>query len=329
MDQPAWWGAAFEQVSAVTPARIAVVRWHGDDGVVEWVNQAAAALMGVEPTQVSGRRISEVYPARYADEMAEQFARAREHGTYSYEVVRELPAGRRTLQAVNIALGDDRFVSFAIDVTREREAERQLAEVTELTGAGLFHWNVPEDVSTWTDELYRLLGYEPGEVEPSPDLYLQHVHPEDRSPGELAMAAARSGEGEVTFGRHRLVRTDGDERIVDVRSQRVPAADGHVAYVSGIVRDVTDEVALEHHAELVRRAAEQQRTALTVHDRVVQALATVLLALDLGELETARSEAVSAVTAAQTVVADLLAEIASVQGSVEPGALRTSSLERP
>lgn len=327
MDQPAWWSAAFEQVSAVTPARIAVVRWHGDDGTVEWVNRAAAELLGHDAAALVGRPISEVYPGRYAAEMADQFRRAAEDGSYTYEVVRELPAGRRTLQAVNIALGEDRFVSFAVDVTREREAERQLAEVTALTGAGLFHWNVPEDESHWTDELFRLLGYEPGDVAPSPELYLRHVHPDDRTLGEQVMAAGRSGGGEITIDRHRVLRADGEERTVDVRSQRVIGADGRIAYVSGVVRDVTDEAALEHHAELVRRATEQQRTALTVHDGVVQALATVLLALDLGEVDTARAEALSAVTAAQSVVADLLGEIAAVRGSVVPGSLRTHGVE--
>lgn len=327
MDQPAWWSAAFEQVSAVTPSRIAVVRWHGDDGTIEWLNRAGADLLGRDPDEVAGRPVSEIYPGRYVEEMAEQFRRAAADGSYSYEVVRELPAGRRTLQAVNIALGGDRFVSFAVDVTREREAERRLTEVTALTGAGLFHWNVPEDESSWTDEVFRLLGYEPGEVVPSPEVYLQHVHPDDRSRGEHAMAAARGGHSEVTVGRHRVLPVEGDERTVDVRSQRVTSGDGRVAYVSGVIRDVTDEVALAQHAELVRRATAQQRTALTVHDGVVQALATVLLALDLGEIDTARAEVLSAVTAAQSVVADLLGEIAAVRGSVAPGSLRTEGVE--
>jgi signal transduction histidine kinase len=114
-----------------------------------------------------------------------------------------------------------------------------------------------------------------------------------------------------------------------VRSQRVLDDDGRVAYVTGVVRDVTDETVVERQAELVRRAAERQRTALTVHDKVVQALATVVLALDLGELDTARTEAVAAVTAAQAVVADLLGELGAVQGAVTPGALRTLSEGRP
>jgi PAS domain S-box-containing protein len=328
--RPPWWGQAFEQLAQITPARIAVVRWSGgDDGIVEWVNPAAAELVEGTPAEVMGRRLSEVYPARYLGAIVEQFRSAAEEGVLRYEVVRELPAGRRTLRAASVPLGDELFLSFAIDITREREAERQLSEVTRLTGAGLFHWNVPDHSASWNDELFELLGYRPGEVEPRPELYLSHIHPDDVEPAEVAFAAAHSGEGEVTMERHRLVRSDGEVRAVDVRSHRVLDDDGRVAYVTGVVRDVTDETVVERQAELVRRAAERQRTALTVHDKVVQALATVVLALDLGELDTARTEAVAAVTAAQAVVADLLGEIGAVQGEVTPGALRTLSEGRP
>ncbi len=32
----------------------------------------------------------------------------------------------------------------------------------------------------WSDELYRLLGFVPGTVKPTPEVFLQAVHPEDR-----------------------------------------------------------------------------------------------------------------------------------------------------
>jgi PAS domain S-box-containing protein len=323
VEQPSWWGVAFAKLSSLALADIAVVRWQdGSDAVVELANPGAAALLDLTPEDVVGRAMSEIYPAAYLAEVAEQFRRAREHGAYAYEVVRELPAGRRTLDAVTVALGDDRYLSFAIDRTAEREAQRRLDEVTRLTGAGLYHWNLADDEVSWTDELYRLFGYEPGEVAPSTDLYLEHVHPDDREPLDDATAASRTGERMVAHTRHRIVRADGEERTVDVRSQSVTDRSGALLYVTGVVRDVTGEIELERHAELLRRAAEQQGTALTVHDRVVQALATVVLALDLDQIETARAEASSAVDAAQQVVADLLTEVGAVQGRIAPGSLR-------
>lgn len=319
MAYPSWWGSAFERLATISQVRIAVVRWDGgSDATVVWTNPSSGELLGMAAEDVAGRPLSEVYPARYIDDVIEQFRRARDDGSYAYEVVRELPTGRRTLDAVTASLGDDLFVSIAMDVTAQHETQRRLEEVTRLTGTGLYHWNVAEQRVEWSDELFRLLGYEPGTIEPSIALYVQHVHPDDRAEIEEATAASRA----ILHSRHRLLRRDGEERTVDVRAQPVDGPDGQLLYVLGVIRDVTDEVELERHAELARRAAEQQRTALAVHDRVVQSLATVILALDLDDPGTARAEAVEGIAAAQSVVADLLDEVAAVQGTIAPGALR-------
>jgi PAS domain S-box-containing protein len=320
---PAWWATAFDRLAAVSPARIVVLRWDGgDDATVEWANPSAAELVGRDVEDVAGRWVSELYPARYLDEVIAQLQQARAAGSIRYEVVRELPAGRRTLQASTIALGDDLFVGFALDVTAEREARRRLDQVTRLTGAGLYHWNVTTDEVTWTDEMFRLLGYEPGAVTPTAERYLDHVHPDDRDVLAAATAGSRAGADAIAEVRHRLVRVDGTVRTIDVRAQSVGEPGGPLLYVLGVARDVTDEVELQRHAELVRRAADHQRTALTLHDKVVQSLASVVLALDLDEVDTAKREALAAVEAAQRVVADLLADVAAVQGSIDPGSLR-------
>jgi PAS domain S-box-containing protein len=323
MAHPPWWGAAFEHLAAASRVRIAVVRWDGGaDAIVEWTNPASAAMLGIPAEDAVGRRVGDVYPARYLPDVIEQFRQAREHGSWSYEVVRELPSGRRTLDAVSIAMEEDLFLSIAFDVTGEREAQRRLDEVSRHTGTGLYHWNIAEDELSWTDELFRLLGYEPDTVDATADRYLQHVHPDDRSELEQVITDARAGAGHVAHSRHRIVRVDGEVRTVDVRAQAITDEAERLLYVLGVIRDVTDEVELQRHTELLHRAEQQQRTALTVHDKVVQALATVVLALDLDELDTAREEAMEAVAAAQRVVSDLLSEVADVQGPIGPGSLR-------
>jgi PAS domain S-box-containing protein len=331
MGHPPWWGSAFEHLASVSPLRIAVVRWDGgDDAVVEWANPATATLVGKHHRDIVGRRVSEVYPTQYVTDILDQFRQAREDGRLAYEVVRELPTGRRTLDAITVAMEGDLFLSIALDITAQREAQRRLDEVSRVTGTGMYHWNVADGTVGWTDELFRLFGYEPGTVDASVERYLRHVHPDDRTALEEATAATRAGGPALSHTRHRIVRVDGQVRTVDVRAEPVADATGKLLYVLGVIRDVTDEVELQRQTERLHRAEQQQRTALTVHDKVVQSLATVVLALDLGEVETARAEAMAAVTAAQTVVADLLAEVATVQGTIAPGSLRiVSATEEP
>jgi PAS domain S-box-containing protein len=323
LTRPAWWVEAFVELADATHVRIAIVRRiSAEDAIVEWVNRATAELVHGTPEELAGRLLSEVYPAAYVAEAMARYDEARKQGRVVYEVVRELPAGRRTLSGVTIALADERYVAFAYDVTAEREAQRRLEQVTSLAEVGVFHWNVAEGSAEWSDETCRLLGYVPGAVDPSPGLFLQHAHPDDRQRLADAMGRVREGRPPAPTVRYRLIGNDERERTVDIRLQLVAGDDGRPLYALGAIRDVTDEVELERHAALVRRAEEQQRTALQVHDGVVQALSTVWLALDLGELERARRATVAATSSAQQVVADLLSEVAAMHGEIAPGTLR-------
>lgn len=47
------------------------------------------------------------------------------------------------------------------------------------TLVGSFTWDVDDDHWWWSDELFVIHGFEPGEVIPTTDLWLAHKHPED------------------------------------------------------------------------------------------------------------------------------------------------------
>lgn len=44
---------------------------------------------------------------------------------------------------------------------------------------GSFTWDVEHDHWWWSDEIYRIHGFEPGEITPTTSLWLSHKHPED------------------------------------------------------------------------------------------------------------------------------------------------------
>src|SRR4029077_3611090 len=64
---------------------------------------------------------------------------------------------------------------------RLRRSEAFLAEAQRLSHTGSWGWGLSSAKVTWSEEQYRMFGFEPGEVEPSVDLFLTAVHPEDRS----------------------------------------------------------------------------------------------------------------------------------------------------
>ncbi|MEG4320861.1 MASE1 domain-containing protein [Microcoleus sp. Aus8_D1] len=104
----------------------------------------------------------------------------------------------------------------------------------------------------WSDQLYRLLGFVPGTVKPTPSVFLQAVHPEDR---ELV---ARS-QCQAMFDRqpycinYRIVLADGSERTVCEQS----AINSNV--IAATVQDVTER----HRAEAALRASSERDRLLS------------------------------------------------------------------
>ena len=59
-----------------------------------------------------------------------------------------------------------------VNETRYEEAEN-------LARMGHWEWDISENVIEWSDEVYRMYGFEPGEVNPCRKFVLAHAHPDD------------------------------------------------------------------------------------------------------------------------------------------------------
>lgn len=90
----------------------------------------------------------------------------------------------------------------------------------------------------WSDAVARMHGYEPGAVEPSTSLLLQHKHPEDRE--QVAEVLERVVQGEPFSSRHRIIDTGGQVHWVIVVSDRMLDDSGTVTGTAGFYVDVTD-----------------------------------------------------------------------------------------
>ncbi|MBF0292092.1 MAG: PAS domain S-box protein [Nitrospinae bacterium] len=107
--------------------------------------------------------------------------------------------------------------------------------------AHLGNWEVtfPEDKVTWSDEAFRIYGMEPGSIVPDLEKIMSLVYPEDRE-------RVRSGINEALQGQDgysdefRIVRANGDIRIIRSRAEIERGADGALARMLGTVRDVTE-----------------------------------------------------------------------------------------
>ncbi len=120
------------------------------------------------------------------------------------------------------------------------ESERALAEAQALAHVGSWEWDIVSDRSTWSDEMYRIAGVEPGKEALGYEAYLGAVHPDDRRTVANVVAEALES-GEMAPFRHRVIRPDGSIRTADCRGRVLTDGDGRAIKLSGTMQDVSEQ----------------------------------------------------------------------------------------
>lgn len=125
--------------------------------------------------------------------------------------------------------------------------EERLKEVQELTKTAQWEVNLQTGKVSWSDEDYRILGYQPGEVEPSWDFFLEHVHPEDMPIMEASRGKFLSqGSVEVEY---RIIQKNGNVRFVFSKNKIECDSSGNALIIRGIFQDITERKLAEAEKE--------------------------------------------------------------------------------
>jgi DNA-binding NtrC family response regulator len=126
------------------------------------------------------------------------------------------------------------------EITRTNEALRStqayLAEAQRLSHTGSFGWNVSSGELSWSEESFRIFGYDPA-LKPNVELVLARVHPEDLTVAREAFDRAAHDRSDLDL-EHRLLMPDGSIKHVHVLAHASDGQSGNSDFV-GSVMDVT------------------------------------------------------------------------------------------
>lgn len=232
---PTWASANFERVTGLPRETFMT----SDDGWRDWLHPEDRSRIVKALRELAEDEVEEIDEAVRFDDPT---------GSYSWYRMVTYPESSGKEPA--------HLLGFLGEITTRKEFERRLREsrrrhreAQRMARVGNWEWFPDDGDVYWSDEEYRIFGYEPDEVEPSYEAFRRRVHPEDRKRIDRVKRSVLRGEDsfETEF---RVVHPD--ERVRWVREQGRVEEDERRASrrMVGVTQDVTEQVE-------ARRAAEQ------------------------------------------------------------------------
>jgi PAS domain S-box-containing protein len=169
-----------------------------------------------------------------------------------------------------------------------RRSQAYLAEGQRLTHTGSWAWNVARQENVyWSDEQYRIYGFDPQQDTSSYQAALQRIHPEDQPKFLRSLEKALAGKHDFEMG-YRVVLPDGTLKHVQTIGHPVLNDAGEIVELVGTGLDVTEQKradallsAEKRILEMIAAGAELKRVLESLCDAVDEQahnlISTVLL----------------------------------------------------
>ncbi|HEX4614448.1 MAG TPA: PAS domain-containing protein, partial [Stellaceae bacterium] len=169
-----------------------------------------------------------------------------------------------------------------------RQSEARLEEAQRVAHVGYWERDPDTHRITWSDETYRIFGLTPREATITVAGMLERIHPEDRPIWNQAATEALRGASRYDL-EYRVLRPDGELRIVHSQGDLRKDASGGSRSMFGTIQDITDrrraEEALQQaQADLARlnRVMLLEEMATSIAHEVNQPISAVITNANAG-----------------------------------------------
>ncbi len=243
--------------------------------IVEF-NPAAEKTFGYSKDEVIGKNVGLLYA--YPEDEAKALESYKQNGLFLGEIYNRRKNGEVFLSYLSstklIDAGGNFLGHMGIsrDITEQKKAEKALREsreslkqAQEIARLGNWVWDFTKDELFWSDEIYRIFGFQPQEFAPDFESFFGYTHPDDREwvKNSLIKAKVERTPLDIT---NRIILPCGSCRIVRERAGIITDQTGEPIRMIGTVQDITEQKTAEN---MLRTAKENAEKATKLKDKFV------------------------------------------------------------
>jgi len=181
----------------------------------------------------------------------------------NFELELVTKTGQPIVVLLSASLDSDIITGMMVDITQRKQidealitSEKRLAEVQRIDKLGWWDWDLLTDKLYWSDEVYRIFGLRPHELEPNYETFIAFVHPDDRQTVLEAVNQSLTDPGKAYLIEHRVVRSDGNERVLHERGEVTFDMDLRPIRMIGAIKDITSA---KHAEKQLQKAFDEIR----------------------------------------------------------------------
>ena len=133
-----------------------------------------------------------------------------------------------------------------IKATNEANSKVQKLEfLTKAIQVGIWERNLQDGTESWSDKLYGIFGYDPGQIPGTFKSFLDHVHPGDRQvlidAGESSLKTGMPSTIQI-----RVLNSEGNYKWVEATGNILRDSEGKISLMMGGIIDINDRKVLEN-----------------------------------------------------------------------------------
>jgi PAS domain S-box-containing protein len=160
-------------------------------------------------------------------------------------------------------------VAIIEDITRRKQAEEALQVVnerlelaTDVSNAGIWDFNLVNNIVYWDDNIYKIYGLDPLKYPPSNDTWLEMIYPDDREfiSRKLEEIHTKASRYDLEF---RIIRPDGIVRWIGAVGQVFKNIQGKPVRMVGVNYDITSRKQAEEELYVSKTKLETAIESMT------------------------------------------------------------------